>query len=108
MVQNCLEGVRSCLGISQAYLPQRLDIDTSGLMIVCTSKDFLIQVNRTIASRGVIKRYRALLASDKECSVEAKRQLLNGAIWEAHLMKTKTSPKVLSLKYSSNLFIIIF
>ena len=92
--QNCVEAAKKLLNCD-VYLPHRLDTDTSGLLLLCTDKNFLVAINRAIKSRQVSKVYRALVISKPIMGRDIiSNQFLPGSIWKSHLQRSTKSPKV--------------
>ena len=97
-VQNTLYSMQKKIGI-ELYLPHRLDVDTSGILVMCKSKHFLVALNNTIKQQQVVKRYKALLAYDP-LEMSSSNSYINpnafqaGCTWKCFLKKSTTCPKV--------------
>lgn len=87
-IQNCLDAVKLELEC-EVWLPHRLDTDTSGILIVCTSRDYLSSLNEAMRKRNVVKRYKAIVAS-----TEPLDHMFSGdKIWQSWLRKSGKCPK---------------
>lgn len=61
-VDNCLENLQTYVGAyleSEVYITHRLDVPTSGLLVLAKNKNFLPLFNHLLAQREVKKIYRA-------------------------------------------------
>ena len=105
-IENTLYAMQKTLGID-LYLPHRLDVDTSGILIMCKSKEFLKALNNTIKLQQVVKRYKTIIAYDPSERLLQKSStsngpqsqqeiFLSGSVWESFLKKSKTCPKTFS------------
>ena len=88
--QNVVECFKRALNLPVLYLPHRLDLETSGLMVLGKTKEFTADVSLQFKERRVAKRYRALIASSHGNAVPFEQsQLL------VHYMEpSTTSPRV--------------
>ena len=88
--QNVVECFKRSLNLPVLYLPHRLDLETSGLMVLGKTKGFTADVSRQFKERRVQKRYQALIASSRDSAVPYEpSQLL------VHYMQpSTTSPRV--------------
>ena len=87
--ENVIESLKRELSLDQLFLPHRLDVETSGLLVLGRNKAFTALISAQFRQRAVQKRYRALLAlSSPEPPFKVGEHLL-------HFMdNTSTSPKL--------------
>ena len=91
--QNIVECFKNALRLPTLYLPHRLDLETSGLMVLGKSKEFTADVSLQFKERRVSKRYSALLASNTPSSAPYK----SSDVLLHYLEPSSTSPKVFKL-----------
>jgi len=90
-VQNCLSALKK-LTSKELFLPHRLDTNTTGLLVICHSKEFLIHLNNEIKNRRVKKIYKSLLVSKNNKIMD--NSLIPNKILVNYLVKSSGSPKV--------------
>ena len=88
--ENVVECFKRHMNLPVLYLPHRLDLETSGLMVLGKTKDFTAHVSLQFKARKVDKRYRALIATSHENALPYRpNQML------VHFMEpSTTSPRV--------------
>lgn len=128
-VDNCRENVASCLGealSSYVTTPQRLDQNTSGLLVVSTSKLFAnyfadllrqktasqLESNQTTENR-IHKRYRCLVCLQEDTNrsiLEAAQELqqLRGSIVRHYLEPSIRAPKHFAAQASDSTWLECF
>lgn len=82
----------------QLYLPQRLDTDTSGLMVIAKNAKTISYLNKLLQQRRLSKQYKALVAYSIPSSTTLHHdKLLNtfqtGDILDSFLLRSTRSPK---------------
>lgn len=88
--ENVLQSVIRQFGLSEAFLPHRLDTDTTGLLILTKNKKACAAVSSSLSNRtGVTKHYRALVASEEsESPLHVGQHLIH------YLLPSSRSPKI--------------
>lgn len=88
--ENVLQSVIRQFGLPEAFLPHRLDTDTTGLLILTKNKKACAAVSSSLSNRsGVTKHYRALVASEEsESPLHVGQNLIH------YLLASSRSPKI--------------
>jgi 23S rRNA pseudouridine1911/1915/1917 synthase len=90
-VDNCLENLQTYLSEhlqQEIFITHRLDVPTSGLIVLAKNKDFLPLFNHLLAQRGVQKIYRARVQGLN----------LKEGLYTHYMEPSPRAPKVVSLE----------
>ncbi|WP_413291051.1 RluA family pseudouridine synthase [Bdellovibrio sp. HCB337] len=94
-VDNCRENLQMYLSDhlqQEIFITHRLDVPTSGLIVLAKSRDFLPLFNHLLAQRGVQKIYRARVHGLK----------LKEGLYTHYMEPSPRAPKVVSLEAKEN------
>jgi 23S rRNA-/tRNA-specific pseudouridylate synthase len=89
--QNILECIKLARQYDQLYLPHRLDVETTGLMVLGKSKEFTASMCRLFKERKVRKFYRALIASKSSIPYAGSEDLVH------FMVSSSISPKIFNI-----------
>lgn len=88
--ENVVASLATALQLPRLYLPHRLDVETSGLMVLAKNKQFTADLCQQFKERRVNKFYRALLLS----SAPVPRPFTAGESLVHYMDKSERSPRV--------------
>jgi len=93
--ENVLRSFMIASKLPEAFLPHRLDTDTSGLLMIAKNKKTCSLLNRMLAQKTtVVKHYRALLATEEDAM--GATPLRENQYLVHHMLQSSRSPKIFS------------
>jgi len=93
--ENVLRSFMTGSKLSEAFLPHRLDTDTSGLLMIAKNKKTCSLLNRMLVQKTkIVKHYRALLATEEDAM--GATPLRENQYLVHHMLPSSRSPKIFS------------